>query len=122
VVILNDDLQAIALELVRGGFLARTHIGLDYFDASINRVAAWAIGARNTMRALLLAMLEPTAELRTLEQSGDFTHRLALMEELKSLPSGAVWDEFCSRQGAPIGTAFIDEVKQYEGKVLSARK
>ncbi len=122
VVILNDDLQAIALELVRGGYLSRTHIGLDYFDASINRVAAWAIGARNTMRALLLAMLEPTAELRRLEQAGDFTRRLALMEELKSMPSGAVWDAFCLEHGAPVGTAYIDELKQYEGTVLSARK
>jgi len=90
VVILNDDLQAIAQEIVRGGFLSRVHIGLDYFDASINRVAAWTIGARNTLRALLMALLKPIEQLRDLEQSGDYTQRLALLEELKGLPFGAV--------------------------------
>lgn len=121
VVIFNDDLQAIAQELVRGEYLSKTHIGLDYFDASINRVAAWTIGARNTLRALLLAMLEPVGELRRLEQTGDFTRRLALMEELKSMPSGPVWDAFCMKQGVPVGTAYIDELKHYEIKVLAAR-
>ena len=121
VVILNDDLQAIAQEIVRGGYLHKTHIGLDYFDASINRVAAWTIGARNTMRALLQALLEPIGELRSLEQAGDFTRRLALMEELKSMPFGPVWDAFCWKQGAPVGTAYIDELKRYEVKVLAVR-
>ena len=100
-VILNDDLRAIAEEIVRGGFLDRVHIGLDFFDASINRVAAWVIGMRAMLKALLLALLEPTDELRALEQAGDFTARLALLEELKTLPVGAVWDYYCLRQTCP---------------------
>ena len=122
VVTLTDDLHAIAQEIVRGAFLDRVHIGLDYFDASINRVAAWVIGARNTLRALLAALLEPLAELRALEQAGDFTRRLALLEELKGLPVGAVWDYHCLQQGAPVGMQFMDEVRAYEGQVLAERK
>jgi L-rhamnose isomerase len=121
VVTLTDDLHAIAQEIVRGGFLDNVHIGLDYFDASINRVAAWAIGARNTLRALLAALLEPHAELRALEQAGDFTTRLALLEELKGLPTGAVWDYFCLKQGVPVGMQFMDEVRAYEKTVLAQR-
>ncbi len=121
VVVLSDDLQAIAQELVRGGYLGRTHIGLDYFDASINRVAAWTIGARNALRALLIALLEPFEQLRQLEVSGDYTARLALMEEVKGLPWGAVWDYFCWQHGAPMGMAFMDRVQAYEKDVLSQR-
>jgi len=121
VVIFSDELQAIAQEIVRGGFLHRVHIGLDYFDASINRVAAWVIGARNTMRALLLALLEPIDQLRELEVSGDYTQRLALLEELKGLPFGAVWDYFCLQQGVPVGVGFMDEIRAYEKQVLSKR-
>jgi len=121
VVVFNDDLQAIAQELVRGAYLARTHIGLDYFDASINRVAAWVIGSRNTLRALLAALLEPAAELRSLELSGNYTCRLALLEELKGLPFGAVWDAFCQQQGAPVGMDWMDAVGQYEKETLSKR-
>ncbi|MBN1937632.1 MAG: L-rhamnose isomerase [Anaerolineae bacterium] len=121
VVTLTDELQAIAQELVRGGYLARTHIGLDYFDASINRVAAWTIGARNTLKALLLALLEPIGQLRKLEVAGDFTGRLALLEELKGLPFGAVWDQFCAQQGVPVGYAFMEQVRDYEKTVLSGR-
>jgi L-rhamnose isomerase len=117
----TDDLQAIMQELVRGQFLDRTHIGLDYFDASINRVAAWAIGARNTLRALLMALLEPLATLRDYERQGDYTRRLALMEELKSLPFGAVWDEHCLRTGVPVGLAFMDAIEAYEKTVLAQR-
>ncbi len=95
VVLLNDDLEAIAQELVRGHFLDRVHIGLDYFDASINRVAAWTIGTRNMLKALLKALLEPADTLRQLEATGDFTSRLALLEEIKTLPFGAVWDRYC---------------------------
>ena len=86
VVVLNDDLEALGQELVRGDFLERTHIGLDYFDASINRVAAWTIGTRNMLKALLKALLEPTATLRTLEAAGDYTARLALLEETEDAP------------------------------------
>jgi L-rhamnose isomerase len=109
-------------EVVRGGFLARVFIGLDYFDASINRVAAWVIGTRNTLKALLLALLEPSTRLRTAETEGDYTTRLAILEECKSLPMGAVWDEHCRRMGAPEGLAWLDEVRRYEHDVLSARK
>ncbi len=121
VVILNDDLLAIAQELVRGDYLSRTHIGLDYFDASINRVAAWTIGARNMLRALGLAMLEPVDQLKKLELAGDYTSRLALMEESKSMPFAAVWDYYCLQQGAPIGEQWLAEVKKYEQTVLSKR-
>lgn len=121
VVTLSDELQAIAQELVRGGYLARTHIGLDYFDASINRIAAWVIGTRNALKALLLALLEPIDQLRELEVGGDFTGRLALLEELKSLPFGAVWDMFCVQQGVPVGYAFMEQVRAYEKNVLAKR-
>jgi L-rhamnose isomerase len=119
--ILSDELRAIAEELVRGGLLDRVHIGLDYFDASINRVAAWVIGARAMLQALLIALLEPIEKLRTLEAAGDFTARLALLEETKTLPFGAVWDYYCQKQGAPIGGAFVAHVKQYEREVLAVR-
>jgi L-rhamnose isomerase len=95
VVTFTDELQAIMQEIVRGDFLERVHIGLDFFDASINRVAAWVIGTRNALRALLVALLEPIDQLRELEVAGDYTSRLALLEELKSLPFGAVWDCYC---------------------------
>jgi L-rhamnose isomerase len=121
VVILDDELQAIAKELIRGGRINRVHIGLDFFDASINRVAAWVIGARNMLKALLIALLEPFEVLRQLESSRDFTRRLALLEELKSLPWSAVWNYYCAQKGAPVGVRWIDEVKQYERTVLSKR-
>ncbi len=121
VVILDDATRALMEELVRGDFLDRTHIGLDFFDASINRIAAWVIGTRNTIKALLLALLEPNRLLRAAEESGDFTQRLALFEEQKTLPFGAVWNEYCLRQGVPIGMAWIQEVKTYESSELSKR-
>jgi L-rhamnose isomerase len=121
VVTLTDDLVAIAQELVRGDYLDRAHIGLDFFDASINRVAAWVIGTRCALKALLIALLEPTDRLRAFESSGDYTARLALSEELKTLPLGAVWDYYCLRQDVPVGPAWLDEVKTYERDVLSKR-
>ena len=120
VVTLTDDLNAIAQEIVRGGFLGQVHIGLDYFDASINRVAAWVIGARATLRALLAALLEPQAHLRDLEQSGDYTARLALLEELKTLPIGAVWDHYCLTQSVPVGTRYIEAIRRYEQQAQRA--
>ena len=120
VVILNDDLLAIAREIAVNGFEKRVHIGLDYFDASINRVAAWTIGTRNMLRALLIALLE-TPLIRTGELAGDFTTRLALQEEAKSLPFGAVWDYYCESKGVPVGEAWLAEVKRYETEVLSKR-
>ncbi|NLX96125.1 MAG: L-rhamnose isomerase [Rhodopirellula sp.] len=121
VVILNDDLRAIAEELVRGDFLDRVHIGLDFFDASINRVAAWVIGVRAMIKALLAALLEPTPLLRQCEVDGDFTGRLALVEEVKTLPLGAVWDYYCLKEGVPVGRKWLGEVRQYESEVLSRR-
>jgi L-rhamnose isomerase len=121
VVILSDDLRAIAEEIVRGGFLPRVHIGLDFFDASINRVAAWVIGARCMLKGLLIALLEPIQTLRDMEAGGDYTGRLALLEELKTLPFGAVWDYYCLRQGAPVGAEWLEVVRAYERDVLSRR-
>lgn len=121
VVIFDDELKAIAQEIVRGGFEKRVHIGLDFFDASINRIAAWTIGTRNMQKALLFAKLEPTDMLRKAEWEGDFTTRLAMLEELKSYPFTAVWDYYCETQGVPVREAWLAEVKNYEKTVLSAR-
>lgn len=121
VVIMDDELLDIARELVRHDLLAKTHIGLDFFDASINRIAAWVIGMRNTLKALLRAMLEPTEILRQAELAKDYTTRLALLEEFKSYPFGAVWDYYCARQGVPVREVWLDEVKAYEQEVLSVR-
>lgn len=120
VVILNDDLLAIAREIAVNGFEKRVHIGLDYFDASINRVAAWTIGTRNMIRALLIALLE-TPLIRSAEASGDYTTRLVLQEEARTLPFGAVWDYYCESQGVPVAEAWLGEVKQYEHDVLLNR-
>jgi L-rhamnose isomerase len=121
VVILSDELRAIAEEIVRHDFLNRVHIGLDFFDASINRISAWATGTRAMIKALLIAMLEPTALLKKLETEGDFGSRLAMIEETKTLPFSAVWDYYCVKQGVPAGSAWLNEVKQYEKDVLSKR-
>ncbi|MFM7206754.1 MAG: L-rhamnose isomerase, partial [Planctomycetaceae bacterium] len=96
------------------------HIGLDYFDASINRIAAWAIGTRNMLRALLVALLEPPA-IRRAEKEGDLTARLALQEEAKSLPFGAVWDHYCHTKNVPVGEAWLDDVRTYEKTVTGKR-
>lgn len=121
VVTWSDELQAIAHELIAQDYLPRVHLGLDYFDASINRVAAWVLGSRNVLRALLLALLEPLRLLRAAEESGDYTTRLALQEESKSLPHGVVWDHYCETQGVPVAEQWLQEVKRYEASVLSKR-
>jgi L-rhamnose isomerase len=121
VVTLTDELLAIAQEIVRGDYLGRVHIGLDFFDASINRVAAWVIGTRATLKALLAALIEPTDLLRAAEMMGDRTSRLALMEEFKALPLGAVWDHYCLTRGVPVGPAWLDDVRAYERDVLALR-
>ncbi len=121
VVILNDELIAIAQELVRGNYLNRTHIGLDFFDASINRIAAWVIGTRNMRKALLFAMLEPTEYLRQLESDGDYTSRLAVLEEMKTTPFSAIWDYYLMSHNMPVGSDWLKEVKQYEQDVLLKR-
>ena len=121
VVILNDEVIELMAEIVRCGALDRVHIALDFFDGSINRVGAYAIGARAVLKALLMALLEPKHRLREYEKSGDNFARLALLEEMKTMPFGAVWDYFCLRQDAPGGTPLIEEVKRYEKEVLSKR-
>lgn len=121
VIVLNDDLQAIAREIVVGNFLDRIHVGLDYFDASINRLAAWAIGARNIQRAILIALLEPTEKLKRFELMADYTSRLALFESIKSLPFGAVWNYFCETRDAPTDDALLAPIRNYEAEVLSKR-
>jgi L-rhamnose isomerase len=121
VVALTDELQAIMQEIVRGDYLDRVHIGLDFFDASINRIAAWVIGARNSLRALLMALLEPTDRMRELELSGDYTMRLAMLETLKGMPFGAVWDQFCLREDVPVSISYMDQVRAYEEQELARR-
>jgi L-rhamnose isomerase len=121
VVILSDELRAIAEEIVRGDYLKRVHIGLDFFDASINRVAAWVIGTRCMIKALLIALLEPADMLRQTEQDGDYTSRLAMLEEIKTLPFGAVWDYYCTKHNVPAESDWLKEVKDYEVNVTSKR-
>jgi L-rhamnose isomerase len=121
VVLFDDPTRAVLEEVVRGGFLGRTYIGLDFFDGSINRIAAWVVGARNALKCLLAALLEPTAELRRLEESGDLSGRLALIEESKTLPLGPVWEEFCRRENTPADRAWMGEIRRYERDVLKSR-
>jgi L-rhamnose isomerase len=121
VVTFTDELQAIAHEAVRGNYLDRIHFGLDYFDASINRVAAWVVGTRALLKALLIALLEPTEMLREMEANEDFTSRLAWLEELKSLPFGAVWDFYCESNGVPVGPSWLENIQAYEREELSKR-
>jgi L-rhamnose isomerase len=121
VVVLDDETQAIANELVRGGVLDRVDIGLDFFDASINRVAAWVIGTRSMRKALLRALLEPRALIAEAEARGDTTARLAMFEEQKSMPWSAVWDHYCETRGVPVGLGWLDRVRAYERDVLTRR-
>ena len=120
VTVLNDELLAIARESAVYGYLEKIHLALDYFDASINRIAAWVIGARDFQKALLIAFLEPP-RARELEKAGDFTGRLAAQEAAKSLPWGAVWDYFCSTHNLSGGMEFMDEINSYERKILEKR-
>lgn len=121
VVLLDDETQAIASEIIRHDLFDRVHIGLDFFDASINRIAAWVIGTRNMKKALLRALLEPTGQLRQLELDGDYTARLALLEEQKCLPWQAIWEMYCQRHDTPAGSQWLDNVRAYENAVLSQR-
>ena len=122
VTIMNDDTLDLCKEIVRCGALGRVHIGLDYFDASINRIGAYVIGSRATQKCLLQALLEPLHTLRSYEAEDKGFERLALLEECKSLPWNAVWDMFCLRNGVPVGEEFIAEVDKYEADVTSKRK
>lgn len=121
VVTLNDETQAMVQEVVRGKLLDRVHLGLDFFDASINRVAAWVVGSRNVLRAALIALLEPTALLREAEVAGDYTARLILLEELKAMPWAAVWEYFCLQHDVPIGMQVLAEIRAYETTELAQR-
>ena len=121
VITLDDELREIGLEIVRNGALDKVRIGLDFFDASINRVAAWTIGTRNMVKSLLYALLTPNDHLKQLQDEGNFTDRLAIIEELKTYPFGAIWDYYCEQQGVPVGEAWLDEVKTYEKEELSKR-
>ena len=114
VVTYTDELGAIMQEVVRGNYLDRVHIGLDYFDASINRVAAWVIGTRNALKAVLAALLEPTERLQQIELDGDYTARLALMEEQKMMPLGAVWNHYCQTAGVPVGAEWLETVRSHQ--------
>jgi L-rhamnose isomerase len=121
VVILDDELREIALEIVRNDSLNDVIIGLDFFDASINRIAAWTIGTRNMIKALLYALLMPNDHLKQLQEEGNFTDRLALMEEFKTYPFGAIWDYYCEQMNVPVRESWLEAVKDYEESVLSAR-
>ena len=121
VVILDDELKAITCEIRRGGYEKRVHIGLDFFDGSINRIACWAIGSRNMQKALLWAALEPVEMLQKFEAEGDYTSRLAYLEEYKTLPFGLVWKAYCDMENVPDGDAWIAEMKKYEADILSKR-
>ncbi len=121
VVTLSDELLALAQEVVWGGYLDRVHLGLDYFDASINRVAAWVIGTRSLLKALMLALLVPAERLQAAELACDYTCRLALFEDFKLLPAGAVWEMFCARHDVPGDLAWLAEIRRYERTVLAQR-
>lgn len=122
VVTLNEDIQLIASEIVRNDFLDRVHIGLDFFDASINRIGAYVVGTRAAQKAFLIAMLEPSDTLREYEEREQNFERLAMLEELKTKPFGAVWDYYCMMNDVPSGANYIPKIQKYESEVLSKRK
>jgi len=122
VVIVTDELNMLTHEIVRGNFLSRVNVGLDFFDASINRIGAYVVGIRATQKSFLMALLEPVETIRKYEENGQGFEKLAAMEEAKSLPSGAVWDYFCLTQNVPVGNEYIPVIQQYEKEVLSKRK
>ncbi|MFA6567136.1 MAG: L-rhamnose isomerase [Victivallales bacterium] len=122
VVILNDDLLNLAKEIVRCNALGRVYLATDFFDASINRIGAWVIGTRSLLKALLIALLDPTDTLKKLELGGRNAEKLALSEEMKTLPFGNVWDYHCLKQEVPVGSCWIGEMEKYEKEVLAERK
>jgi L-rhamnose isomerase len=121
VVILDNELLAIAQEIVRSGHLQRVHFGLDFFDASINRIGAYVIGIRSTQKAILQALLEPTETLRDFEKEDKNFQRLAYLEELKAMPWSDLYNYYCEQQGVPVGDAYIKDIQEYEEKVTSKR-
>lgn len=121
IVIFNDDLRNLFLELKRGDALGRVYVALDFFDASVNRIAAWAIGSRATAKAILYALLDPTETLKQMELAGDGAGRLGLMEDMKTMPFGAVWDYYCATMNAPVGFEWMKDVRAYEKAELRKR-
>jgi L-rhamnose isomerase len=121
VVIMNDEVRCLFEELVRSGRLADTHVGLDFFDGSINRLGAWTVGSRATLKSLLYALLEPREQLLKYEEQGDYFARLALLEQIKSLPFGAVWDAYCAQNNTPLDGEIIGIVHAYEKEVTGRR-
>lgn len=121
VVVFDDELKEIMKEIVRNGALNKVLIGLDFFDASINRVAAWVIGTRNAQKALLWALLQPNEKLKELQDTEQYTEKLMLMEEAKTLPFGDIWAEYCNREGVPADESWFAQVKEYEAKTLAER-
>jgi len=121
VVTLNEDLQLIASEIIRNNYLNRVNIGLDFFDASINRIGAYVVGTRAAQKAFMIALLEPTAQLVELEEAGKNFERLAMLEELKTKPFSAVWDYYCLEAGVPVGVDYVAEIQKYEKDILSKR-
>ncbi len=121
VVTLNEDVQLIASEVVRNNFFDRVNVGLDFFDASINRIGAYVVGTRAAKKAFMIAMLEPTATIKQMEEAGQNFERLAMLEELKTKPFGAVWDYYCLQNNVPVGEDYIAEIQKYEQEILSKR-
>jgi len=121
VILLDDEIKELAKEIVRNDALGRVIIGLDFFDASINRIAAWTIGTRNMIKALLSAMLTPNEKLKELQEDGNFTERLALMEEFKTYPMGDIWNYYCEKNNVPVAEKWLDDVKDYEKNELNKR-
>jgi L-rhamnose isomerase len=122
VVISDEQVFDVMREIKRASGFGRVYLATDFFDGSINRVAAWVIGLRATQKAILAALLEPTEKLKALEQAGRYTDRLAMMEEARSLPYTAVWDQFCAAEGVPVGADWLDAVHAYENEVLKLRQ
>jgi L-rhamnose isomerase len=120
-VLFSDELKAVMEEVVRSGHMNSVHIALDFFDATIHRVGAWAIGARSTLKALLWALLQPNQRLKSFEEEDALTQRLTLMETMKTMPFGAVWNEHCRRQNTPADMELIQEIESYEKRVTSKR-
>jgi len=122
VVVFDDELKEIMKEIVRNDALDKVLIGLDFFDASINRIAAWVIGTRNAQKALLWALLQPHEAMKKMQDEADFTRRLMMMEEMKTMPFSDIWTEYCNRQGVPADSSWYDVVMEYEKNVLEGRK
>jgi L-rhamnose isomerase len=120
-VVLNEEVVSVAEEIVRSRSLKRVYMALDFFDATMNRIGAWVIGARAMLKALLIALMEPRELLQDFEEKGDFFGRLALIEEFKAMPFGAVWDYYCIKRGVPLGDACIKEIHKYEQEVTRPR-